>query len=144
MVTCVCKWEKLKHEGIQGFSVRSSLLSVFSETRGPNELDFSGGSPQEKARSVYVILALLAVLQGTRVPVPGYFCLPCSQDRSLYWQKVQRRMRQNFLWEICHLSAADKSQVAEDAAGVALNDIKESLESLGGFGESLGSSIPSL
>lgn len=21
MVTCVCKWEKLKHEGIQGFSV---------------------------------------------------------------------------------------------------------------------------
>lgn len=53
-------------------------------------------------------------------------------------------MRQNFLWEICHLSAADKSQVAEDAAGVALNNIKESLESLGGFGESLGSSIRSL
>lgn len=45
---------------------------------------------------------------------------------------------------MCHLSAADKSQVAEDAAGVALNNIKESLESLGGFGESLGSSIPSL
>lgn len=76
---------------------------------------------------------------------PSLYISACLVARTaLCTGKVQRRMRQNFLWEICHLSAADKSQVAEDAAGVALNDIKESLESLGGFGESLGSSIPSL